>query len=802
MKLQIFVFAILFPFISIIGQELPFNPEAPPIHEEICKRAFHQHDFGKSVVNPNARLFDYDVKFYQINIEAYDTTNQFTANTLVTAKVVATQMDTFLIELSNKLQADSAFINGIKYPFTHASHNIYIELPSPVLIDELFTFQLYYHTPEVYSTSYFSSTVDPNYGNFHVTQSMAEPYNAHDWFPCKQELEDKADSVFVFVTTDSDLRAAGPGTLTEVTLPGDKTRYEWRTHQPTAYYLIFLAVSDYQEYAIYAHPDSLPGDSVMVMNYVYDYPNCLESNKTNIDRTPSFIELFSNEFGLFPFYEEKYGHYMWRPGGFSGMEHITMSGMRYFSFDLISHELGHSWFGDNVTCATWSDIWVNEGFASYAQYLARQYIISQSNADNLMRNWHNYVMGVPDGSVYVPESSLNSFGRIFSSRLTYRKGAALVHMIRFEMDNDSLFFRTLYEYQQMYKDSVATGIDFRNVCQDVSGNDFTDFFDQWYFGEGFPIFDLTWSQQVDTIFLEVHQSTSTAITPLFKTPMEYKISWTGGDTTIRVFQETNDTIYKFIVSNEITDIEIDPNNWILNQENVTHKYYIDLKVFLQGPFDTIAGEMTTNLNAAQIPLSQPYNVTPWNYQGTETVSSIQNGNIVDWVLIELRDTTDATLATGNTIIDRQAAFLMKNGYVIGMDGNNTNFGAYSFTSVADINDSLFIAIKHRNHLGVISAYPLIYNKGIYSFDFSTGSENVFGGASGYNELSPGIWGMVSGNGDANGIIDANDKTISWEIQAGESGYFQGDYNMDSQIENKDKDDFWFFNINKQSQVPE
>ncbi|NOX47899.1 MAG: M1 family metallopeptidase [Chlorobi bacterium] len=799
MKKKAFILTVLLIsiFISLNAQELPFNPDEAPIQENICKRAFHQHDFEKSVVNPNVRLFDYDVKFYHINLETTDTSNQFTANTIVTGKVVVTQMDTFLIELSYKLQPDSAFINGVKYPFTHASNDIYILLPSPIFKNELFDFHLYYHTPEVYSTNYFSSTVDATYGNFHVTQSMAEPYNAHDWFPCKQELEDKADSVFVFVTVDSSLRAAGPGTLTEVPLPSNKTRYEWRTHQPTAYYLIFLAVSDYQEYTIYAHPDSLPSDSIPIVNYVYDYPGCLETNKANIDRTPSFVELFSNEFGLFPFYEEKYGHYMWRPSGFSGMEHMTMSGMRYFSFDLISHELGHSWFGDNVTCATWSDIWVNEGFASYAQYLARQYIISQSNADNLMRNWYDYVMGVPDGSVYVPASSVNSIGRIFNTRLTYRKGAALVHMIRFEMDNDSLFFRSLYEYQQTYKDSVATGIDFRNVCQDVSGIDFTDFFDQWYFGEGFPIFDLTWSQQADTVKLEVHQSTSTAITPLFRTPMEYKISWAGGDTTIRVFQETNDTVYQLITSKEITEVEIDPKNWILNQGSVAHKYFLDLKVFLQGPFDTISGKMKTDLNPENIPLSQPYNMPPWSYQGTESVSSIPNEIIVDWVLVELRDTTDVEFATGNTMIDRQAVFILKNGEIVGLDGSNAT------CSVAEpATNNLFVIIWHRNHLGIISASPLSYNKGVYTYDFTSGNDKVYGGASGYSEISPGIWGLVSGDGDANKVVNDIDKNISWEVLAGENGYFSGDYNLDTQVDNKDKDDYWFYNIGKQSQVPE
>ncbi len=220
--------------------------------------------------------------------------------------------------------------------------------------------------------------------------------------PCKQELEDKADSVHVFITTDSSLSVAGPGLLTKVSLPDGKVRHEWRTYYKTAYYLIFFAVSDYKDYSIYAKPTNLPFDSILIQNYVFDYPGCLESNKAAIDMTDNMIELLSGLYSVFPFDEEKYGHYLWYPSGFSGMEHITMSGMRYLNTYLISHELGHSWFGDNVTCATWSDIWINEGFATYTEYLVNQYLVSQASADAIMLSYMNNVMTSPGGSVYVP----------------------------------------------------------------------------------------------------------------------------------------------------------------------------------------------------------------------------------------------------------------------------------------------------------------------------------------------------------------------------------------------------------------
>ena len=145
------------------------------------------------------------------------------------------------------------------------------------------------------------------------------------------------------------------------------------------------------------------------------------------------VEEFSDLIGLYPFNREKYGHMQANLGG--GMEHQTMSTMGGFSQDLTSHELAHQWFGDKVTCATWSDIWLNEGWASYLEYLYRQ-TISQSTADSWMTSTHNSARGAATGSVYVPAGA--SVSRIFSSSLTYKKGAAVLHMLRYVM-GDSAF---------------------------------------------------------------------------------------------------------------------------------------------------------------------------------------------------------------------------------------------------------------------------------------------------------------------------------------------------------------------------
>ncbi len=767
--------------------QLQYSIEIPDTFSQICSKHLHGTMVpNKTVINPNPFVNDYDVKFIKLNLEAYDTTDQFSGYAEIMAQVVVPVMDTFSVELHNKLTADSVIINGSNTAFSHTGNNLYVHLSPAFTEGQLLSFRLYYHTPEGYSSTYYTVSESPTYGNFKSAHSFSEPYFAHEWMPCKQELTDKADSVHIFITTDTNLRVAGPGVLTEVPLPNGKIRYEWRTNEKTAYYLIAFAVSDYQEYSIYAKPDSLPNDSIHILNYVFDYPNCLESNINNINNTKNFMELLSDLYGLFPYYKEKYGHYMWYPTSFSGMEHITMSGVRSFGYDLVSHELAHSWFGDEITCATWQDIWINEGFATYTQYIVRENLISKANADAQMLAYHNYIMLSPAGSVYVPAASLTSWGRIFSTRYTYRKGGALLHMIRFEMQDDSLFYKTLWEYRQQFKDSVATGMDFKNVCEQVSGIDFDDFFNQWYFGEGYPIFDLDWWQDEDTLFLAVHQGTSTPVTPLYKLHMEYGIQMAENDTTILVFQETNDTLYKIILTEEVTNVEIDPNNWVLNQTgNIRHFKSLRVNALLEGPYNEPTGKMNTHLNPGLLPLQQPYNQAPWNYPGSEQVGSVPS-DAVDWVLIRLYDTTDVSLASAASLLSVNAGFILMDGTITGLDGTTP----IRFAETVD--NDLFVSLEHRNHLPVLSSSSLIYDKGNYYFNFTQAGSNYAGTPQ--KEIQPDLWGMIAGDANADGLVDDLDRTVSWENNAGKNAYDPADLNLDGQVDNQDKDGYWYPNF--------
>lgn len=224
-------------------------------------------------------------------------------------------------------------------------------------------------------------------------------------------------------------------------------------------------------------------------------------------------------------------------------------------------------------------------------------------------------------------------------------------------------------------------------------------------------------------------------------------------------------------------------------------FSLPLKVWLEGPFTGSA--MGANLNGLpDFPMNQPYSGPPWNYPGAESISSIPNPGIVDWILVELRDAPDAASAGSSTTIGKQAAFLLSNGMVTGMDG----YGPPNFSLTVASN--LFVVIRHRNHLGVLSNFPLTFNGSTYSYDFSAGELQVYGGALGHKQIATGIWGLAGGDGDALGQINNGDKNEVWSPQAGTSGYKAGDFSMDSQVNNLDKNDIWVPNSGKGTQVPD
>ncbi|MBN3036662.1 MAG: hypothetical protein JW861_13840 [Bacteroidales bacterium] len=259
--------------------------------------------------------------------------------------------------------------------------------------------------------------------------------------------------------------------------------------------------------------------------------------------------------------------------------------------------------------------------------------------------------------------------------------------------------------------------------------------------------------------------------------------WVGAPVTLRLRGITG--------SSYTSDIAVD--DFMI--QGTSAALALDLTAFLEGPF---AGTgMGTLLNTSDyLPLSQPYNTAPWNYTGTEAVATIPNNDVVDWILVELRDAPDAASATSATIVARQAAFLLKDGSVVGLDGSSVL--SFDYIPV----NSLFAVIWHRNHLGIMSSGPLTETGGIYTYDFSTGMGQAYGGFLAHKELAPGIWGMTGADGNADRQINNSDKNEVWVQQSGSSGYKAGDFDMNGEVNNGDKNDVWAPNTGLGGQVPD
>ena len=563
------LFLTLFTLLSLISYT---QQSEVHVHDRHCRHYPEQTDTPKFAWRSDWQsqlVHNYDVNFYFLDIEVSNLNINVSGVVEIHGKVVAPLLDTFAFELIQSMNVTAFTFNGVSYTqFTREGDNVLVPVASLPQGESFIARITYGGTPPTGGffagvTNAYSSVFQKN-----VTWTLSEPFAAKSWFPCKQDLPDKADSVWVFLTTPIGTKAGSQGLLTNVTtLPSGKPRYEWKSNYPTAYYLISFAVADYQEYNVYAKPAELQGDSILVQNFVYNHPNFLPQYQSSINAVVPMIELFSDIYKLYPFYEEKYGHCITQLGG--GMEHQTMTTLGSLGFNLVAHELGHMWFGDNVTCATWSDIWINEGFATYSNYLAQEMINGWNAGQSFMIGTQNNVTSQNGGSVYVPptEVTQENVWRIFNGRLSYDKGAAIIHTLRHEINNDDLFFQVMNTFQNQFADSTATGDDFRMVAEAVTGMDFEQFFDQWYYGEGFPRYAIEWYMEGQNVHLNVTQTTSSS-TPLFKMTLDYKLTFIDGTSTVvRLYQDANLNQFNVPVDKEVVAVAVDPDNWTFEKVN-------------------------------------------------------------------------------------------------------------------------------------------------------------------------------------------------------------------------------------------
>lgn len=508
-----------------------------------------------------------DLKHVQIDLAADNMSTTISGSTTLAFQLVQAD-DELVLELVNELTVSKVLANGVETSFHHTNDLLSIDYSNSNQ-KELQTVTVFYSgepNPNESSTNGIFNNTSNAWGN-QITWTLSEPFYAKYWWPSTQDLTDKIDSININITTSGHLKVGSNGLLKKVTdLSNDQIRYEWESHYPIAYYLLAFTVGEYVEFNNYAYPEALNGTGVLIQNYIYNNPETLPYYQDQLNAIPEMLEILSNYFGLYPFHKEKYGHVMAPFGG--GMEHQTMSTMGIFTFGLNAHELGHQWFGNHVTCGTWNDIWINEGFARFCEYFAAEKILGLNNYYALVEDDILSVTGTPDGSTYVPQSQADDDSRIFNFRLTYAKGGLLVNMIRHMVNNDDLFFSTIRAYLANKGNDTSTGDEFKQILEEKTTIDFDAFFEQWYYGEGHPIFDVRWRKEPnDTINLEIKQRT-TSSTPLFTTPIEFRITFESGLTKLfRVSQSQLEQTFKIPANGRVAKLQMDPKGWLIKEVN-------------------------------------------------------------------------------------------------------------------------------------------------------------------------------------------------------------------------------------------
>lgn len=495
-------------------------------------------------------MADYDARHYDLNLTLSPTTQTLTGVVTVTAVVTGPSLDVLELDLKSNMIVSACTAGGLPAAFDRPANAVGVHLDRAYATGETVVVTVAYSGNP--AGDYFGWST---YGTQPLIWTLSEPYGARDWWPCKDLNSDKADSVDIWVTLPDNLIVASNGVLLSDVDNGATRTFHWRERHPIATYLVSVTAHPFAVFSHWYTP--LAGGDPMEVRY-FVVPARLSQAQTGYAPTVSMITAFAQAFGEYPFLDEKYGHAHFLWGG--GMEHQTCTSLYYGSYSqgLISHELSHQWWGDLITCADFHHIWLNEGFATWCEAFWRE-------KNEGMAAYHaemNAARYFGAGTIYVEDPS--DFNEIFNGSLSYNKGSWVVHMLRHILGDDD-FFAALLAYRQAYGNGSATTEQFRDVCEAVSGKDLDAFFQQWIYGEYYPVYDtrywFTFEGDSTRVAAEIRQVQT--VTGLFTMPLDLRVATSLGAFTHVVQNSEAVQTYEFRVPGLATALAVDPDEWVL-----------------------------------------------------------------------------------------------------------------------------------------------------------------------------------------------------------------------------------------------
>jgi aminopeptidase N len=514
--------------------------------------------------SPNTPKHKFDVLKYTLYLDIRDCFIYPYPKSYTAYEIIQFRMDTAgnqiqLNAVNTSLQINSVSINGIS--FTHSSDILTITLNRTYNQGEVAQVRIDYRHLNVFDGAFYA-------GNGAI-MTDCEPEGARKWFPCWDKPSDKA-LVELTAKVPAAARLGSNGRLADSTLTGDTLYYHWISRDPVSTYLVVMTGKiGYKLDIVWWHSLANPIDSIPIRFYYY-YSEALSAEGYIKDMTTFYSTLF----GEHPF--EKNGFTTAPVPGFplGGMENQTLTTlcMSCWTTYYISHEFSHQWFGDAITCGTWADIWLNEGFATYVESLWIEHTSGYASyKSDVVTKANYYLSNNPHWPMYNPSwaETTPPTGTLFNLAITYYKGGCVLHMLRYVL-GDTVFFNCLKAYatdtaQFRYKNSVTD--DFTDKISQVSGQDLHWFVDEWVKEVDHPIYANTYSftpigeNDWQVGFLANQTQTTT---PFHKMPLTVTISFASGpDTTFRFMNDQNNQFFSWTFDRQPVNLQFDPNNDIV-----------------------------------------------------------------------------------------------------------------------------------------------------------------------------------------------------------------------------------------------
>jgi aminopeptidase N len=519
-----------------------------------------------------------DVKFYHLDIEIGIASPFIEGTVLCSFEPLVANLNEVILNLNSALSVQNVGFPGVA--FIQENDEIIITLNEEYNPGDLINLEIEYEGVPVLAGGYKGLRYETHAGSEPIIATLSTPYLAHYWYPCKDGPEDKPDSVYVDITIPEmtysgvELMAVSNGVLENVIDNGDTKTFQWRHRYPIVTYYVMAAISNYVQFQqIY----NGAGGETFPLDY-YVFQESLNTSQQGVVEMPDAMQFFSDVFGTYPFSNEKYG--MTQLGFYGAIENQTNTITNNMSpswFYISVHELGHMWFGDNITCSDWHHAWLNEGFATYSESLWEEHKYGFNAYKSYIQN-EEYWNG---GTLYL-ENAQDTFN-IFQS-IIYSKGAFTLHMLRGVL-GDEIFFDGLLDYAQhpnLVYANATTG-DLQEVYEAASGMDLEFFFDQWIYDEYYPAYEYNYVQNDDhSINFTIKQTQGdNGRRPVFEMPIKIKFNYPGGDTTITLWNDEQTQYYYLEFPQEITSVAFDPDKWILR----TASYDPGLPVAIQNKYD-------------------------------------------------------------------------------------------------------------------------------------------------------------------------------------------------------------------------